>query len=107
MAEHIAPVLSEVMNIVLREGKIPNTWKEAYIRLIPKKEAEILDIKNFRPISLLINDYKLFADILADWVKKVLSRIIHKDQAGFFTKKTIEGQCEKYCRCNRIFGSKE
>uniref|UniRef100_A0A670I6B9 Reverse transcriptase domain-containing protein n=1 Tax=Podarcis muralis TaxID=64176 RepID=A0A670I6B9_PODMU len=80
LSNQISPVLGEVMNNILKEGRIPNTWKEAYITLIPKKEADTLEVKNYRPISLLNNDYKLFADIMAERLKKVLNNRIHKDQ---------------------------
>uniref|UniRef100_A0A670II65 Reverse transcriptase domain-containing protein n=1 Tax=Podarcis muralis TaxID=64176 RepID=A0A670II65_PODMU len=83
LSNQISPVLGEVMNNILKEGRIPNTWKEAYITLIPKKEADTLEVKNYRPISLLNNDYKLFADIMAERLKKVLNNRIHKDQTGF------------------------
>lgn len=83
LINQISPVLGEVMNNILREGKIPNTWKEAYVTLIPKKEVDTMEVKNYRPISLLNNDYKLFADIMAERLKKVLINKIHGDQTGF------------------------
>ncbi|CAI5771635.1 Hypothetical predicted protein [Podarcis lilfordi] len=83
LINQISPVLGEVMNNILREGKIPNTWKEAYVILIPKKEVDTMEVKNYRPISLLNNDYKLFADIMAERLKKVLINKIHGDQTGF------------------------
>jgi hypothetical protein len=39
-------------------------------------------IKNWRPISLLNTDYKLFAKILATRLQKVLDSIISFDQSG-------------------------
>uniref|UniRef100_A0A670Z2G2 Reverse transcriptase domain-containing protein n=1 Tax=Pseudonaja textilis TaxID=8673 RepID=A0A670Z2G2_PSETE len=58
--------LLEVMNEVMVKKIIPKTWSEAYITLIPKEEADLLQIKNYRPISLLNADYKIFASILAE-----------------------------------------
>uniref|UniRef100_A0A670K5V5 Reverse transcriptase domain-containing protein n=1 Tax=Podarcis muralis TaxID=64176 RepID=A0A670K5V5_PODMU len=75
--------LKEIMNNTLRRGEIPETWKEAYITFIPKQDADRTLVKNYRPISLLNVDYKIFAGILAKRMKMVLSEIIHKDQAGF------------------------
>uniref|UniRef100_A0A670K2B4 Reverse transcriptase domain-containing protein n=1 Tax=Podarcis muralis TaxID=64176 RepID=A0A670K2B4_PODMU len=87
LINQIAPVLGEVMNNILnnilKEGRIPKTWKEAYIILIPKKDVDNLDVKNYRPISLLNNDYKIFADIMAERLKRVMINKIHKDQTGF------------------------
>uniref|UniRef100_A0A670JMH3 Reverse transcriptase domain-containing protein n=1 Tax=Podarcis muralis TaxID=64176 RepID=A0A670JMH3_PODMU len=75
--------LREVMNTILKEREIPETWKEAFIILIPKDEADSTQVKNYRPISLLNTDYKVFAGIMAERIKKVLQEIIHEDQAGF------------------------
>lgn len=65
------------------KGKILLTWKEAYITLIPKQDTDLLQVKNYRPISLLNNDYKLFASILANRLKEILMEEIQKDQVGF------------------------
>uniref|UniRef100_A0A670K2J7 Reverse transcriptase domain-containing protein n=1 Tax=Podarcis muralis TaxID=64176 RepID=A0A670K2J7_PODMU len=53
------------------------------ITFIPKQDSDLTQVKNYRPISLLNNDYKLFASILAKRMKKLLQEVIHKDQAGF------------------------
>uniref|UniRef100_A0A670HN63 Reverse transcriptase domain-containing protein n=1 Tax=Podarcis muralis TaxID=64176 RepID=A0A670HN63_PODMU len=81
--------LKETMNNILRKGEIPETWKEAYITFIPKQDADRTQVKNYRPISLLNTDYKIFAGILARRLKKLLSEIIHKDQAGFLPGRQI------------------
>uniref|UniRef100_A0A670I4H7 Reverse transcriptase domain-containing protein n=1 Tax=Podarcis muralis TaxID=64176 RepID=A0A670I4H7_PODMU len=75
--------LQEVMNNILKEREIPETWKEALITLIPKQDSDLEQIKNYRPISLLNVDYKIFAGVLARRFKAILVKIIHRDQAGF------------------------
>uniref|UniRef100_A0A670IW01 Reverse transcriptase domain-containing protein n=1 Tax=Podarcis muralis TaxID=64176 RepID=A0A670IW01_PODMU len=75
--------LMEVCNQIMEGKGAPESWKEAFITLIPKLESEKTQLKNYRPISLLNVDYKIFADILASRFKKVLNEVIHKDQAGF------------------------
>lgn len=42
---------------------MPQTWKEAAITLILKEGLDTMDVKNFRPISLLNINYKIFAGI--------------------------------------------
>uniref|UniRef100_A0A670IZE6 Reverse transcriptase domain-containing protein n=1 Tax=Podarcis muralis TaxID=64176 RepID=A0A670IZE6_PODMU len=75
--------MQEVMNNILRERELPETWKEALITLIPKQDSDLLQTKNYRPISLLNIDYKIFAGILAKRLKSILRESIHRDQAGF------------------------
>ncbi len=40
-------------------------------------------MSNFRPLSILNNDYKIFAKILARRAENVISSLIHVDQVGF------------------------
>uniref|UniRef100_A0A2D4KI84 Reverse transcriptase domain-containing protein n=1 Tax=Micrurus paraensis TaxID=1970185 RepID=A0A2D4KI84_9SAUR len=77
------------MNEVLTKKEIPKTWTEAYITLIPKEGTDQQQIKNFRPISLLNSDYKIFASILAERLKRYLNNFIHPDQNGFLPKRQI------------------
>uniref|UniRef100_A0A670KGT6 Reverse transcriptase domain-containing protein n=1 Tax=Podarcis muralis TaxID=64176 RepID=A0A670KGT6_PODMU len=75
--------MKEIMDNILRKGELPETWKEAYITFIPKQDADLTQVKNYRPISLLNIDYKIFAGILARRLRRLLSETIHRDQAGF------------------------
>uniref|UniRef100_A0A670JC67 Reverse transcriptase domain-containing protein n=2 Tax=Podarcis muralis TaxID=64176 RepID=A0A670JC67_PODMU len=83
LKDYLIQPLLEVCNQIMEGKKTPESWKEAFITLIPKVETEKNQLKNYRPISLLNVDYKIFADILASRLKKVLNEVIHKDQAGF------------------------
>jgi hypothetical protein len=49
------------------------------ITLVPKG-GDKLDIKNWRPITLLNTDYKIFAKVLTTRLKSVMTTIIHPDQ---------------------------
>uniref|UniRef100_A0A803TXE0 Reverse transcriptase domain-containing protein n=1 Tax=Anolis carolinensis TaxID=28377 RepID=A0A803TXE0_ANOCA len=81
--EILTPPLQQVMNKILVEGKVPATWKEANITLLPKEKADMANVKNYRPISLLNTDYKIFTSILAARLKEVLKDRIKEEQAGF------------------------
>uniref|UniRef100_A0A670IRS6 Reverse transcriptase domain-containing protein n=1 Tax=Podarcis muralis TaxID=64176 RepID=A0A670IRS6_PODMU len=83
LKDHLIQPLMEVCNQIMEGKGAPESWKEAFITLIPKLESEKTQLKNYRPISLLNVDYKIFADIMASRFKKVLNEVIHKDQAGF------------------------
>lgn len=52
--------LKTVMNKLLKEGILPESWQEAFITLIPKQGTDLTSTKNYRPICILNNDYKLF-----------------------------------------------
>ena len=57
--------------------------RRAVLRLIPKKDKDITDLKNWRPISLLNTDYKILAHVLAGRLQLVLPEIISKDQNAY------------------------
>ncbi|KAF7235731.1 LINE-1 retrotransposable element ORF2 protein [Varanus komodoensis] len=58
--------------------------------LIPKEDMDVTQIQNCRPISLLNVDYKIFASILAERLKKFLIDFIHPDQNGFLPKRQMK-----------------
>ena len=63
--------------------------RKAVLRLIPKKDKNITDLKNWRPISLLNTDYKLLAHALSNRLQKVLSEIISVDQNAYIKGRFI------------------
>lgn len=79
----------EVYNEALEDTKIPQSWTEALITIIHKDETDPQLIQNNRPISLLNTDYKIFAIIIAERLKKILNNYIHKDQNGFLPGRQI------------------
>lgn len=81
--------MKRICNEVLQKAKVPKTWLEANITLIPKEEADLTQIENFRPISLLNVDYKIFATIMADRLKKFLMGFIQTDQNRFLLKSQL------------------
>ena len=65
------------------------TQRRGIIKLILKKDTEPYLIKNWRPITLLICDYKIAAKALANRLKKVLPKLVNSDQTGFMKGRFI------------------
>ena len=54
----------------LQNGFMSLSQRNGVITLIPKKDKDLLYLKNFRPITLLTVDYKILAKMLANRLKK-------------------------------------
>uniref|UniRef100_A0A803TEA6 Reverse transcriptase domain-containing protein n=1 Tax=Anolis carolinensis TaxID=28377 RepID=A0A803TEA6_ANOCA len=89
-AEETTPYLKKIMNSILENQKIPDSWKYALITTIPKEGQDLKNVKNYRPISLLNSDYKIFTNILAERLKDFLKEWIKEEQTGFLPKRQMK-----------------
>ena len=65
---------------ILREGIMPSHFVEGIIYLIPKSEGPSLDIKKWRPITLLNTVYKILAKALSIRLGTIMPIVIHPSQ---------------------------
>ncbi len=87
--EELAPFLLEVILESVEKGTLPPTLTQGLITLIPKPKKDHLLIDNWRLISLLNCDHKIFASVIAKWLKNVLDTVIEETQSGFMRKRHI------------------
>ena len=85
----ISPFLISALNYAFESGNRSVTQRRGVIKLIPKKDAELYFIKNWRPITLLNTDYKIAAKAIANRIKLVLPSLINHDQSGFLKGRFI------------------
>lgn len=60
------PFLFNVFNESFNNEKLPSSLCQGLITLIPKPQKYSLNLDNWRPITLLNNDYKIIAICLAN-----------------------------------------
>lgn len=79
----LASILLKVYMEAFETGTLPDTFSDALIYLIPKKDRDTSDPSDFRPVSLHSVDFKILTKTLASCLEKVLPDIINGDQLGF------------------------
>ena len=87
--QDIADDLLDAINYGFEKGQLSVTQRRGKFKLIPKKDAELNQVKNWRPITLLNCDYKIAAKAIANRVKKALPKLINNDQTGFLKGRFI------------------
>jgi len=101
--------LQKCMNESFRTGHLPDSFRTAVIKLLPKK-GDVSKMKNWRPISLLSNFYKIISRAINNRLNTITGRILSRAQKGF----TKNRQCHEvlinidekieFCRRHNIKG---
>ena len=79
----LGQTMVDSFNYAFENGSLSISQKLGVISLIPKKDKDKKHLKNWRPISLLNNDYKIAAKAIALRLEKVLPTIINPSQTGY------------------------
>ena len=85
----IGPIMVYSFNYAFENGEMSISQKRGIISLIPKKDKDKKYLKNWRPISLLNNDYKIVTKASALRLEKVLPTIISPNQTGYLKGRYI------------------
>lgn len=86
----LTPFLCSIFNQAMNDGSVPTEMLQATIVTLPKPGKSPDTPANFRPISLLNSDIKLYAKLLASWILQVLPTLVNPDQVGFIKGKQAE-----------------
>ena len=76
-------------NAAYKNGEMSISQRRGVITLIPKEYSNLLNLANWRPITLLNLDYKIASKAIAKRIEKVLTSLINSDQTGFIKGRYI------------------
>ena len=71
------------LNEAYEKNELTISQRRGIITLLPKEDGSLLDLHNWRPITLLNVDQKIAAKAIAKRLETVLPNLIHPDQTGF------------------------
>jgi len=86
---NIKSLVLDSYHTALINNSLSSEQKRGVLRLIPKKGKDLVNIKNWRPISLLNTDYKLLTHVLSNRIQKALPSVISIDQSGYLKGRNI------------------
>ena len=79
----LTPILHRLFQKIQEDGRLPDSFYEASITLIPKADKDRTKKENFMLISLMNIDAKILNKILANCIQQCIKKIIHHDKVGF------------------------
>ena len=82
-------ILHSVYLKCIETGSFHYSARTGIISLLDKPGKDQLKIENWRPLTLLCCDYKIYAKILANRLSSVINDLIHEDQSGFIRGRFI------------------
>lgn len=88
-ADLLIPHLKAVFTDALKLGRLLPSMNEAVVILLIKPDKGYLLPDSHWPILLLTSDVKLLARVLATYLVKVISKIVHRNQSGFIPSRSM------------------
>jgi len=73
-------------NAAYDANELSISQRRGVITLIPKDDGSLLELSNWRPITLLNVDCKGATKVIAKRIESLLPNLVHSDQTGFIKR---------------------
>ena len=77
------------MKLPTTDNSVSISQRPGVICLIPKDVSCVIELSNWRPLTLLNVYYKILANVIGQRIETILSSLIHSDQTGFIKGRFI------------------
>ena len=88
--DELSPLFMKLLDAAFTHGILTKDFKLSYTILLPKDSGSLLDVKNFRPISLLNITFKMITKALSNKISPFLENLVHPDQAAVIRGRSIQ-----------------
>ena len=82
--------LQGLFNAIQNGGPLPPEWTDGVLTLLYKNKGDKNELKNYRPLSIMNVDYKLYTEILMRRLVKALETAIGPQQSAFLPGRLID-----------------
>lgn len=89
--------LELILNAVQDAKRLPHWWKRGVLTLLYKK-GDPTEIRNYRPLSIMGSDYRLYTALLSERLVRAFEMVIADHQVAFLPKRQI-GDNIKLVQC--------
>jgi hypothetical protein len=83
--EELTPTLLNLFHKIEGEETLPNSFSKASITFIPKPDKDTSKNKNYRPISLMNINEKIFHKTMENRIQQPIRKITYHDEVGFIS----------------------
>ena len=88
--DELSPLILKLLDAAFTQGFLTKDFKLSYTILLPKDSGSLLDVKNFRPISLLNISFKMITKAICNRISPFLEDLVHPDQAAVIKGRSIQ-----------------
>lgn len=96
-------LLLEVFELAAKGTPVSRQRNTSVIRLIPKS-GDLSDISNYRPISLINTELKLFTHLINRRMQKTLDFVVHPNQTGFVPERQMTQNLDAMDHYYNVYG---
>ena len=95
--EELMPNFLKLFQKIAEGRRLPNSFCEANITLIPKLGKDNMKKESYRPISLMNIDAKILNKILTNTIQQHIKKLIHHGQVGLIQECKDSSICANQC----------